>query len=413
MRAPVLAVLALVGCTDDNPPIERGVVTVHVVRDELPVREAAVVFHDASGHVLSSARSDANGVVVGEISTWGMVTVVDPDLAHRLTTITRVAIGSTLEVPLTPVQNPGPEVGTLTINAPTSPPPADTFQYDVQTPCGNTWITALPATMPLYSGCGVDIPVLLTARTMNQSLEDPGHALAYAAGYAANRVFAPSAWSTSCAQVALTTDVSMQVQLWPRLGGHAFRWADTGFCAYAPPAQPTLDFGEGAIASVFSYVDGSPNRTTSLLRDFTDVPASLQITSGTDLLIGDVDARIDATGATWTEDAALADTDTVDATLTWSVTAQDYVVWRFVLPRDATRAVVPELPDELDGWGALANANDVIVELRYVDASWLDNLDAVHRELPLLLDGGASKRDLPRGSTLRDFVEKIYPDASP
>jgi len=382
---------------------------VSVLRDELPVPDAAVVFHDAYGRVLGTTRTDSTGHASGEISTWGMVTVVDPRFPQRLTTITHVALGAALEVPLTPVYTPAPQVGTLAIAAPATSPPAETFQYSIQTPCASDGALTLPATIPLYEGCAPEFPVLITARTQNQNLEDPGRALAYVAGQAIDGTFQPGAWSTQCKQIAVATELSMSLQLWPRLDNYVFRYVDLGFCPASPSMLPSLDFAEGGVAYAFGYVQGAPLRTASLLRDLATVPASLELPR-TELLIGDVElTRFDGKGAVWTSDPALADADAVDAKLTWSPSAGTYVEWRFVLPRDATSAPVPELPAELRTWTTLDGATEVILDLRYLDASWLASLQDVEAELPLMLDGARSKRGPAAGGSLRDYTEQIHP----
>jgi hypothetical protein len=412
MKRVALALIAVVGCADDESgSVERGNVTVHVLRDELAVQGADIVFHDAYGRVLGTARSNELGLATAEITAGGMVTVLDPDFAQRLTTITRVGIGTTLEIPLTPVQAVGSRINTITIDAPTTPAPDETADYVIQTPCGAEGATSLPMTIALPAGCGPGSPIVIIARTLPQNLEDPGRSLAYiATKIGPDSRARPLAWSTHCEQVALDADVQMSLQLWPRFGNHAFRWLDLGFCGNTAPAQPTLDFSEGVVAHAVAYIDGSSQRTSSVLRDFMTLPSALQITSA-DLLSGSIDAiDFDGKGASWTSDPSLADADLIDATLSWLVAPTDYVVWRVVLAPDALGTYVPDVPEALDMWGTLDGATDVTLELRYADASWLDDLAAVHRELPLMLGGATSQREIPRGSSLREFVRKLYPN---
>ena len=206
--------------------------------------------------MLGTTRTDTTGHASGEISTWGMVTVVDPKFPQQLTTITRVALGATLEVPLTSTSEATDPVGSLAIAAPATSPPPETFGYSIKAPCADGGALTLPTTIPLYAGCDAEFPVLITARTENQNLEDPGRALAYVAGHAIGGTFQPGAWSTQCKQIAVATELSMSLQLWPRLDGYVFHYVDLGFCSTTLSTLPSLDFAEGGVAYAWGYVQG-------------------------------------------------------------------------------------------------------------------------------------------------------------
>ncbi|HEY5922341.1 MAG TPA: hypothetical protein VIV11_11750 [Kofleriaceae bacterium] len=404
MRSAALALVILTACSpdDDGPKGERGPVTVTVLRNEFPVPDAAVVFHTADGTLLGTSRTDATGTVTGEITTWSMVTVIDPIFPNDLVTITRVALGATLELPLDS-QGPGEPVGTLTISASASTPPPSAERYSIYTPCtSNVGVSVLPATIDVYARCGAEFPVIIVARAASQNLEDPGMPLAYVAGRATSGAFQPGTWSNTCAQVGVSTELTMSIELWPRLHGFVFRDADLGFCPTTTTSEPTLDFSEGAVADAYANLD-APLRTTSVLRDYAQVPAVLQIPRR-DLLVGDVALiSLDETGAQWSSEMAPSEADAIDAKLTWPPANSSYLNWRVVLPRDATTAVLPAIPDELRVWDVL-DTSDAAVSLRYVDASWLDTLDEIERELPLVLEG---RRPLPADGTLRDYIERL------
>ena len=138
------------------------------------------------------------------------------------------------------------------------------------------------------------------------------------------------------------------------------------------------------------------------------MPASLEVPR-TELLVGDLElVRFDDPVQSGPTDAALLDTDAIDAKLTWSPSPGTYVQWRFVLPSDATTAFVLEIPDALRIWGTLVGP--VEVKLRYLEASWLPSLQGIEDKLPLMLDGALSKRALAIGGSMRDFTQQLYPD---
>lgn len=423
----LLVAFLVAGCSGSDTPPLTGTVTVAVVRDGRPIPAAAVVFHDPDGAVVGRGTTDAAGVVIGEVPTGGMVTVLDPDLAKNLVTLTAVTPGpARLEVPLdTSLQlPPGPEAGTLTIPA-AGALPAGTDHVAIETGCGMFDAPTLPATVPITADCitmARAVPVIVTAWEPPGDLEHPGDSLAAFAGLAvapsgsSGFALATAAWSTDCAQLDVETDPLMSVQLQTRLGGLEFRSTPGGYCQVTQPATgyaySTYDFGEGITVNGFAYPAGQSNRGEMFRTRFDDLPATLAISEATDLLVGDVDMTgFDGNGASWTTDSALADADVIMAALAWSTPDQSYVTWRFILPPDATAAIRPELPDDLVTWPALDTAVDHVAEVRWHDAPWLPDFDGIEHTLPAVLDPAPRVLYQPVGTSLRWYRELFYPDA--
>jgi hypothetical protein len=293
----------------------------------------------------------------------------------------------------------------MMIEPPATAAPTGAVSFDVRAPCVDDAVVAsFPASVSTFGRCDADVPVVLIARGP-MTFEDPGEPLAFATARAGTDLVArPSAWSTACKQVVVGSDLGMDVALWPRFVTHTFRGIDLYFCPPAGEAVPALDLGEGAVVRAIGYAR-SPNYSVSLLKDFAAVPASVEIDSRSDLLTGELELdAFDAAGARWRRDGSLANADAVDVTLEWPHELINFVVWRFVLPPDATSVAVPEIPAELATWGTIESGLHGIVTVRHVEASWLIGLADVHGDLPLVLDGMQSKRDIPRASALRDAV---------
>src|SRR5436190_1583040 len=227
MRWLALACIVAAACggDDDSGTSTYGNFTVHVVRDGVvPAVDTPVVFHDAGGRVIDTARTDVAGYATGTMVSDGMVTVVDTEAEQRLTTVVRVQLDVPLEIPITNVGSQGEEIGTLTIEAPPGAPPADTQNYEVLLPCGNQWVQSLPGTVPLHAGCEGDFPIVVVANGPPIGLESPANGLAVAtASVDATRVARPAAWSTQCAEVGLEGGApSLNLIVSPRFGGHVF-----------------------------------------------------------------------------------------------------------------------------------------------------------------------------------------------
>jgi hypothetical protein len=192
------------------------------------------------------------------------------------------------------------------------------------------------------------------------------------------------------------------------------------FCEPATPAQvPTLDFGEGGVVQAVASVEGSQMRTARIVRDFEALQPTLQITAADDLLIGTIALdSFDSEGLSWNASDALASADAIDLAVEYFIETGDPVHWRFVLPPSARGTLLPEVPSKLNTWGAFAHADRAVVDIRYVDASWVDgDLADVHRDLSLILGPPTSRYDLlfgashdvPRGSALRDYWQTLVP----
>lgn len=415
------------GCGGSSEPPPNGVVTVAVTRAGVPIAGATVVFDDPDGAVTGRGTTDADGVATAELVGGGMVTVVDPAVPTRLMTLTEVSPGpGRLEVPLdTSITPPaGPEAGTLTIPAPPGAPPAGTDHVMIETGCGSFSAPSLPATVSITADCITAVravPVIVTAWEPPGDLEHPGNSLAAFSGLAlagnGSNAFALAtpAWSTDCAQIDITTDPVMSVQLRPRLGGMLFD-STPGFCQVTQPptgyAYAVYDLGEGFTASGFAYPAGQALRGEMFRTEYAALPATIAIAESTDLLLGDVELTgVDGNGASWGTDPALADADVIYATLSWGLSQDTYVNWQFIVPGDATAVARPELPADVESWAPLAGAVDHVVELRYLDAPWLDGLDAIEHSLAPLLDPAPRVSYQPAGTSLRTYRELFYPDA--
>ena len=419
----LLVVLAACSNTDSDSdvpiPEGHGEAFVHVMRNGIAIADATVIFHGRSGEVQGRAITDALGHARGELDTPGMITVVDPmplpATGRRLFTVTHVIPDETIVVPLESFTSwgSGPEIGTLTIAAPPNSPPTGTDHFSVHLPCGNFEAPSLPATLPLYAGCATsNMPVIVMAATPNGSLEDPGTSLAYVAGMTdATSTLTPGAWSTACGEVIAKTEPLMSLNFATRFGGHVFRHTWPGFCQTSTPpagyyAYSVLDFGEGAHAYTFSYLETSLRKTYAV-RDHEALPAMLSIDRDRDLLVGDTElTRFDGSGVEWTSDVALGIADTIVADVTWVLASPSHVTWRFVLP-NTMQLRVPSLPDDVAMWSNLDAATSRILDLHYLDASWTTDLHALHAQLPALLD---TLTPAPDGM-LRRFTEQFYPDA--
>lgn len=407
MRILAPALLVVVACDGPAEPPARGAVSVRVLRREAFVANATVVFHGARGAVLGTAVTDALGDALGEIEEGGAVTVIDPDHEQWLTTIMRVELDSALQIPLEGYVPDPPPALTLTVTAPTTADPAETIGYGLWTPCDIGFLESLPSTIGVETRCGPGTPTLLFA-LLTSALDTPLRKAAWiAARVDADSVVRPAGWSTSCSDVAFDSDVPMSLVLSPRFGGHAFGVEDLDFCA---AEHPTLDLGDGVLASM-GYVQERGSRWSVVVRDFTTTPSTIQVRATEDLLLGAVSLeRSDAEGASWTSDDALAAADAIDVTVDYLLGSDDLVRWRFLLPPDARGVKLLDLPPQLKTWGPIPRAYQPDLQLRYVDASWLDaDLAAVHRELPLLLEGVTSQRDIPRGSALREYNTTFDP----
>lgn len=418
MRLLALALLVIAACGDDDSS-GRGDVTILVTRDTLPIAEATVVFHDATGGVLGTAETDANGTAVGRIGTRGAVTVFDPAFEAEITTITRVEIGSTLEVPLRAFGYVGPPALTLTVTAPATPAPPDTAGYSIETPCGREFVESLPATITVPARCGPGAPVIVIAY-LPQVLDSPSRSLAWVATQVGDDGVAQlGAWSTQCSVVALDADVTLDLSIWPRFGMHVFEPRTLTFCDVAAPAQPTLDLGEGLVVKAAASLEGSQTQMARIERDFEAVPSQLELTTGDDLLLGAISLdSFDSDGLSWSPNDALAGADAIDLMLEYSLGSGNSLRWRFVLPPSARGTLIPDLPSELVTWRTPTPDGYVVVDIRYLDASWIDgDLATVHRELPQIVGAPAGRYDLafsaphdiPRGSALRDYWQTLLP----
>ena len=416
MRHALLA-LALVGCnadaTPDGPP---GPVTVLVTRGGVAVADAPVVFHAPAGDVVATLASDGSGRATHELEYGGMVTVVDPSARTSLVTVTHAIPSETpIEVLLDGRGGAQPAAGTLRVESP-GREPTGTDHFVIETPCATFQTAALPATFELSAACftAETVPVVVTAWTPNRSLEDPGRSLAYAAGFATgapNASLAPAAWSQACAQIDAYVQERMGLQLWPRLGGFAFR-GGTDFCPIGTPAPdftyayPALDFGEGVVATSFGYTVGSLQMTT-LVASYDAMPATIEVGRANPLFVGQAMlVAMDGAHIEWTRGTELALADVVFAKLTWSLALTEYVTWQFLVRGGATAIELPDLPIEVASWGSLHGATERIAELRFLDASWV-----THPEDIASLSVLASTTRLPASSSVRGYIQQFYPDA--
>jgi hypothetical protein len=412
-----LAALLLVACAGDpdGPTIEgHGPVTVRVTVVDGPVAGVFVLLHGPAGDVQAMLTTDAEGTARGDLDTPGMITVVDPEVPSYLVTVTHVRADETIEVALDGWHQaaPGPQLGTITIEAPTTAPPSGTAEYAIVTPCTTTSTTSFPATLPLHAPCGAtSVPIVVLASEPPGSLEDPGHNLAYVAGRVdAGATFTPGAWSTDCAQIDVRTDPLMSLSTWPRFGGTVFPHLQPYFCTLAPArpghvAYPLLDFGEGLVSHAFTYHTTSL-RASSILADHATRPDAIVVEQARDLLVGDIELeRLDERGATWTRDAALDDADLASVQLTWTLSSPSFVAWRFIVPANTTTLHLPELPAALRNWN-LASATSRTAELRFWAAAWTDDLVELHAQLAIL-----DRYRVPATGTLREYREQFYPDA--
>ena len=404
----LLAFVVVVGCTGDDKA-GNGHISVVVSRDARPVPGAPVILHGAAGDVRALTTTDEAGRIEADLAVPAMVTVGDPAWPARLVTITDVIGDTELDVPLGPTAtyDPGPAIGTLTIDAPSTAAPVGTAGISVHTPCGTFDAPSFPVELPLYSGCATrNMPVMLVAFSENISLEDPGVALAYIAGSSdALSRWSPGAWSKACTQALASNDETISMRLWPRLAGHTFRYVLPTFCSVNDPpagytAYAVAALRDGVVAEAGGYVDGSPMRWTNVVSTYAALPNTIAL----DPLIGIATLdRFEANTITWTRDSGLSSADAIDAKLEWSVSGT-YVQWQFVMPGDVTELAVPELPADVQTWGTLADATSVVFTLRYFDASWTDNIHLLHDSLPMLVGSEVDPTE-----TLRDYRQTFYP----
>jgi hypothetical protein len=406
------------------PPPTPGPVDVLVTREGQPVVGARVAFHDTHGALVGSTVTAGDGHARSD-GPASAFTVLDPAIARALVTVTALpASDTTIEVALArQLDFTPPSTASLLVDAGPTPPP-NVDGYGITTGCANTFVASLPTTIAIDARCigaSGGVPVIIQPMVMTNGLESNQAAIAYAAEIAqldGGQFHAtPHAWSTACAQVAVTNAGAAQLQfIQRRLDGIPLSPSD-GFCRIEPTVvgqfqEPLLELDPPATA--FIQALGLDNNTASSFkaRHYATAPSAIDAPSDPDLISGSIGfGHLDARGMAWSASDQLTSLDAVVATANWrSDPAREdtSLSWSFIAPPTTTSVAIPETPP---GFADVASMTPIGLEVGYYDATWLSGYaDGVHA-LPSLLDPFQRGAQLPDDDSVLKLDEVF--DAPP
>ncbi|AKU96303.1 hypothetical protein AKJ09_02967 [Labilithrix luteola] len=346
----------------DTAPALPQAVTVNVVRSMKPAAGVTVVFHDASGAVLGSTKTDAAGKAVstGAIPAQVSVLLGAASWLRSVHTWTSVEAGDELFVTdFSPMG--GEELGHITVTLP----------GEVM---GSSWYYANVGSCGVArQGKNVGTPASITMRAecvrpqnaiLGRSAGDRTNGFAFLKGVPAP---APAAgvdvtlgswWFTAAmASVNILNPPSSltntKLDLDDILGDVAYP-SDS---MYLKTATASLAFAAGfADAHQFTALDGAYPTPRSLVTRIPSTKSSVTLDFGT-APPAIKDMTLAATNRerpelSWTLPAGMSTVDGALGAVDYQADNQTKYRWSFVLPPNATSARFPELPAEVADWVA-------------------------------------------------------------
>jgi hypothetical protein len=349
-RLRFLGLLAIAACAADEAAPSAGPVEVTVQQrtSTEPASGVTVVFHDASGAVLSTSVTDAAGKARGDIPSGGQITVARPD---DLLTIAGAEPGAMYLVPGIPEGRQLP-LGQATITTPgalTGAPAGATYHLSVgcstqsfAAAAGSVEISVFPA-CPAKNG---------TVHVVARVLDDEGALLAFstvaATAAAGDWTATLPAWTSADGLTVTVTGgpagtESVATELAFVLDGHVY----LGATASTPGTSGTFAFPvDNAAVDAFrvtisaSFANGYATTTTIAAPTATQTVALgglLPRLTAVDVS-GGVRAELSFGGGSF------ADSDGGIATFGWEETS----TWRVIVPPGtASPITLPALPDQL------------------------------------------------------------------
>ncbi len=355
------------GAPSDAAPADAAVpkeaaatgVVVNVKRLVQPAANVTVLFHDATGAVTDTKKTDAAGVA-SATSAPAMVTVVaeDPGRGQALLTYLGVAEGDVLNVQ---VPGPGPAptpVGTFSVsftNAVSTPPTG--YEVHVNGDCIG-YNAQPPIAVDLYPSCVRQNNVLLAAATD-------------ANGYPIQLTFkkgeaAPAANQTKNVQLPIWTNPQETTVTVTNPGPGASLSSELAAISDGAPFVVGASKGSLSEAGVtYAWAQGFPEATNIKVRSQLEASSQWVLRRGAPGPSAAFDlatalpriTSIDVTGATRPDVAvkvgALANADGGIVAVRWTKTENQNVVaysWSFVVPPTVTSFKVPALSTELAGF---------------------------------------------------------------
>jgi hypothetical protein len=397
----VSAAAAVVGfIVRRGPPVaaRRPVTATVVVYDEgLPFAGRKVVFHDASGDILSVRETGPDGRAVGDVTNGGMVTVAMGGSKYDLVTVLDVREGDELVFGEKSRDEEPRVVGALSAKLPGLH--AAARSYNLTVGVGATKVTAADdpsAFQILESYLDADRRFTVLAEAMNGEEAPVAYSVAKVPlpekgeGSAVRLPPWRTDWQTVEVEVlhpppsATSLEVELTVPSSPGrlLRRHQRAVLDAG-------SSPRLRFevppgiGEARVVAVdvaYPSPPGAPPSASTWTRRSRD--AGTVVTCDlTNLLPRVSSAHLQSTSdvarplVAWSVDGAVEGADLAMAVVEWPETAAHR--WTVVAPPAQRSWHMPALPSELADWRPAAGGQKVSVAL--VDASYFANYDDVRR----------------------------------
>jgi hypothetical protein len=370
------------GTTADAPPVadaapdapSTGVVSVTVVLNAVPTAGATVFFSDATGHLITSSTTGADGkgsatVAAGSSVTCELTGGTPGSLAHLIETTFDVQPGDEIVCGLpAPVTTSSPQ-GTVQVTLPGVYAGAAFYSVDMGG-CSSNNATAAPMSVALNTTCVASTNTFDALALAKDS--SSGSMLAYAtslgltppgAGKSSN-VTMPS-WRTDFgvhniavsnappnAELATTFGLSHDTAAW-NIDGSTATTSAAGGAAVSFPYPMSI----GTSVSYTVQVDYPPSLGARPTQQYIvrEPPSSLQDEA---LDFGTLPALLSRAAyvldrhttpvVSWAAADSLATTTGGATTLVWTTPGEQWV-WAAAVPSSATSVQFPDLPDSLAG----------------------------------------------------------------
>lgn len=342
--------------TDAEPPATD--VTVHVTNGKGPAANVTIVYHDASGAVIGTSKTDATGTAKSTGATPAQVTaLLGRGSAKNLLTWTSVAAGDELFAN----DVDGGEEAAPNLDVTLPGPYANAYLYTAQIgTCTGSSGQSGSVQLYLYGDCakaknavlatalGDGLPLAFAFKKGVELPTDGGVATTTVGAWAAPSTFTIAASHAPVdtyvdgwlAQIADGSSLPSDVR---GLGEDptTFHFAS----AFADGLQPAAFVQEGR--SVVSLVERVATSATSASFDFATALPKI------------TEANVDATDAlhpnlTWTAAAPLTASNGGFVTVSFYDGRDASMTWSFVVPPSATSVKAPSLPAEADDWAPRA-----------------------------------------------------------
>jgi len=347
--------------TDAGPDGNPGAITVSFVRGGSPVAGVPIVSQDASGAVVASTTTGADGNAVLSSERVAMITAVDAD-DTQLYTAVGVAAGDHIVIP---VSGSIATFGQLAVTLPPAPTGAVGYEVLIGDDLANATAITAPITVAatgLDVGSDGTITVIGLARDASYNIIAVSTATGVvppATGTTANVTTA--AWQTASSPFVLgvahgTLGDLVNTTNGQNIGGVEFALpslsGNTGHIRWWPvPAlggyvdySAQIPFGSTTTGSPPAKRFVARRLAASATADDVDLDAILPGLTGTAVDAGDL-AR---PTLSWTAAAPTGSADGVLLNTRWN--GSHYGQWAFMLPPGQTSVRMPALPAELAAW---------------------------------------------------------------